>query len=575
MDKVKQWLDGSFDEETKAEIKRLMKDNPEELKESFYKSLEFGTGGMRGIMGVGTNRLNRYTVGMATQGIANYIKSVVKGRENLSVAISYDTRNNSREFAGITASVFAANGFKVFLCDDIRPTPVLSFAIRHYSCVAGVMITASHNPSEYNGYKAYWEDGAQITSPHDTNIIKEVEKITDISQVKFSGPLSEIHLVGRELDEAYLKSILSLTLSEEMVKRHSDIKIVYTPLHGTGVKIVPRALREAGFRNIVTIPEQDVSDGNFPTVKSPNPEESSALKMALEMAEKTRADLVMATDPDADRIGIAVRDKRGEMILLNGNQMASILSYYILERWRDTGKLKEGDNPDFYMVKTIVTTDLLKSMADHYGVEIFNVLTGFKYIAEVVRKHEGKRTFICGGEESYGFNIGEFVRDKDAVISAVLIAEAAAWAAERGLNLYDILLEIYTKFGLYKERLLSVTKKGINGSEQISEIMKSLRESPLQKLVDSDIVLIHDYLKSESVDMISDLRFKINLPKSNVLQYVSSDNSIVSVRPSGTEPKIKYYFGVKESLSKIEDYDLVSKNLEDRLNKMVSQIEKL
>ncbi|MBP6365482.1 MAG: phospho-sugar mutase, partial [Bacteroidales bacterium] len=336
MDKVKQWLDGSFDEETKAEIKRLMKDNPEELKESFYKSLEFGTGGMRGIMGVGTNRLNRYTVGMATQGIANYIKSVVKGRENLSVAISYDTRNNSREFAGITASVFAANGFKVFLCDDIRPTPVLSFAIRHYSCVAGVMITASHNPSEYNGYKAYWEDGAQITSPHDTNIIKEVEKITDISQVKFSGPLSEIHLVGRELDEAYLKSILSLTLSEEMVKRHSDIKIVYTPLHGTGVKIVPRALREAGFRNIVTIPEQDVSDGNFPTVKSPNPEESSALKMALDMAEKRGADLVMATDPDADRIGIAVRDKRGEMILLNGNQMASILSYYILERWRDT-----------------------------------------------------------------------------------------------------------------------------------------------------------------------------------------------------------------------------------------------
>jgi phosphoglucomutase len=437
------------------------------------------------------------------------------------------------------------------------------------------MITASHNPPEYNGYKVYWEDGAQITAPHDTNIIAEVEKIQDVSQVKFSGSASEIHLTGKELDDAYLKAILSLTLSPELVKKHNHFKIVYTPLHGTGVKIVPRALREVGFNNIINVPEQDVSDGNFPTVKSPNPEESSALKMALDRANETGADLVMATDPDADRIGIAVRDRRGEMTLLNGNQMAAILSYYILERWRENGKLKEGHNPGFYMVKTIVTTDLLKSIAESYGVQIFDVLTGFKYIAEVVRENEGKREFICGGEESYGFNVGEFVRDKDAVIAAVLVAEAAAWAKDKGMSLYELLIEIYIKFGFYKERLLSVTKKGIDGSQQIKLIMKNLRESPLQNLGDSQVVLVHDYQNSESVDMISDLRFKINLPKSNVLQFVSADNGIVSVRPSGTEPKIKYYFGVKERLDKAEDFEKIDKKLDELLEKMVRQLESL
>ena len=504
INKVNLWLEGAFDEETKNEIKRLELVDKATLEDSFYKNLEFGTGGLRGIMGVGTNRVNRYTIGMATQGLSNYIKSTIKGRECISVAVSYDSRNSSREFAGITASVFASNGFRVYLCDDIRPTPVLSFAIRHYKCVAGVMITASHNPPEYNGYKVYWEDGAQITAPHDTNIIAEVEKIQDVSQVKFSGSASEIHLTGKELDDAYLKAILSLTLSPELVKKHNHFKIVYTPLHGTGVKIVPRALREVGFNNIINVPEQDVSDGNFPTVKSPNPEESSALKMALDRANETGADLVMATDPDADRIGIAVRDRRGEMTLLNGNQMAAILSYYILERWRENGKLKEGHNPGFYMVKTIVTTDLLKSIAESYGVQIFDVLTGFKYIAEVVRENEGKREFICGGEESYGFNVGEFVRDKDAVIAAVLVAEAAAWAKDKGMSLYELLIEIYIKFGFYKERLLSVTKKGIDGSQQIKLIMKNLRESPLQNLGDSQVVLVHDYQNSESVDMISD-----------------------------------------------------------------------
>ena len=575
IDKANYWLNGAFDDATKNEIRRLQKDDMATLEDSFYKNLEFGTGGLRGIMGVGTNRVNRYTIGMATQGLSNYIKSTIRGRECISVAVSYDSRNNSREFAGITASVFAANGFKVYLCDDIRPTPMLSFAIRHYKCTAGVMITASHNPPEYNGYKVYWEDGAQITAPHDSNIIAEVDKIHDISQVKFSGETSEIHLTGNELDDAYLKAILSLTLSPELVKKHNHFKIVYTPLHGTGVKIVPRALREAGFNNIINIPEQDVSDGNFPTVKSPNPEESSALKMALDKADETGADLVMATDPDADRIGIAVRNKKGRMALLNGNQMAVILTYYILERWRETGKLKEGNNPAFYMVKTIVTTDLLKSIAEEYGVDIYDVLTGFKYIAEVVRENEGKREFICGGEESYGFNVGEFVRDKDAVVSALLVAEAAAWAKERGMSLYEMLIEIYIKFGFYKERLLSVTKKGIDGSEQIKQIMKNLRESPLQNLGDSQVVLVHDYQKSESVDMISDLRFKINLPKSNVLQFVSADNGIVSVRPSGTEPKIKYYFGVKERLDKAEDFDKVDKHLDKMLDKMVNQLKSL
>ena len=575
IDKVNLWLEGAFDEETKNEIKRLELVDKATLEDSFYKNLEFGTGGLRGIMGVGTNRVNRYTIGMATQGLSNYIKSTIKGRECISVAVSYDSRNSSREFAGITASVFASNGFRVYLCDDIRPTPVLSFAIRHYKCVAGVMITASHNPPEYNGYKVYWEDGAQITAPHDTNIIAEVEKIQDVSQVKFSGSASEIHLTGKELDDAYLKAILSLTLSPELVKKHNHFKIVYTPLHGTGVKIVPRALREVGFNNIINVPEQDVSDGNFPTVKSPNPEESSALKMALDRANETGADLVMATDPDADRIGIAVRDRRGEMTLLNGNQMAAILSYYILERWRENGKLKEGHNPGFYMVKTIVTTDLLKSIAESYGVQIFDVLTGFKYIAEVVRENEGKREFICGGEESYGFNVGEFVRDKDAVIAAVLVAEAAAWAKDKGMSLYELLIEIYIKFGFYKERLLSVTKKGIDGSQQIRLIMKNLRESPLQNLGDSQVVLVHDYQNSESVDMISDLRFKINLPKSNVLQFVSADNGIVSVRPSGTEPKIKYYFGVKERLDKAEDFEKIDKKLDELLEKMVRQLESL
>ena len=574
-DIARKWLEESYDEETRNEVKRMMDENPAELEDSFYKNLEFGTGGLRGIMGAGTNRMNRYTVGMATQGLSNYIKNCFRGRASLAVAVAYDSRNNSREFAGITASVFASNGFRVYLFDELRPTPVLSFAIRHYKCVAGVMITASHNPKEYNGYKAYWEDGAQITAPHDENIIAEVEKITDISMVKFTGENLDIHLKGQEIDDAYLKAIMTLTLSPEIVKKHNHFKIVYTPIHGTGVKIVPRTLKELGFSNIINIPEQDVSDGNFPTVKSPNPEESATLEMALKKAEETSADLVMATDPDADRLGIAVRDREGKLVLLNGNQTAAILSYYLLERWKELGKLKEGSNPSYYMAKTIVTTDLLKSMAESYGVEMIEVLTGFKYIAEVVRMNEGKRTFIGGGEESYGFNAGEFVRDKDAVLACALVAEAAAWAEERGESLYEMLIGIYVKFGFYKEKLLSVTKKGMNGLEQIKSIMRGLREEPLQNLAGSEVVLVHDYKSSESIDMISDLRFKLNFPKSDVLQFVSADNSIVSVRPSGTEPKIKYYFGVKATLNSAEDFDRLNSELDRKLAALAEQLSSL
>lgn len=565
------WLNGNFDVETKSEIKRLMSDNPKELEDSFYRNLEFGTGGLRGVMGVGTNRMNKYTVGMATQGLANYINKNFSDKEQISVAVSFDSRNLSKEFAKITADVFAANGFVVYLYRELRPTPQLSFTLRNLKCQAGVMITASHNPKEYNGYKVYWEDGAQITAPHDKNIIEEVLRITDPSQVKFSEGAGRIQILGEEADEAYLNAILQLTLSPELVKKHNNFKIVYTPLHGTGVSMVPEALSRAGFKNVIKVEEQCVADGNFPTVKSPNPEETSALEMALKLAGDVNADLVMATDPDADRLGIAVRDNEGKLILLNGNQTAAILTYYILERRRETSRLKK----EHYMVKTIVTTDLLKSIADKYSVDMYNVLTGFKFIAEIVRMNEGKREFIGGGEESYGFNLGEFVRDKDAVISCCLVAEAAAWAAERGKSLYELLIDIYVEFGFYKEHLLSVTKKGKDGVEQIKNIMTKLRENPLETIDGSRVVLIHDYKRQETTDLISDLRYRINLPKSDVMQFVCADNTIVSVRPSGTEPKIKYYFGVKEIIKSASEFEEANKILTEKINRLVESMSNL
>lgn len=527
------WLSGNFDVQTKCRVRELMAGSPAELEDAFYRNLEFGTGGLRGIMGVGTNRMNKYTVGMATQGLANYIIKHC-GREGIRVCISYDSRNNSKEFAKITADVLCANGFDVFIFENLRPTPELSYAIRLKKAQAGVMVTASHNPKEYNGYKVFWSDGGQITSPVDKEIVAEVNAITDPSQVRFEPGenAGSISLMGEDVDRQYLKDILSLTLSPESVARHNDLKIVYTPLHGTGVRLVPRALDTLGFKNVYHVPEQDVSDGNFPTLQSPNPEEPSALKMAIEVADAKGADLVMATDPDADRVGIAVRDNQGRMVLLNGNQTASILTHYILTRWKELGRL-DGHQ---YIVKTIVTSELLRAIASKFGVEVFNVLTGFKYIAEVVKANEGHKTFVCGGEESYGFNVGEFVRDKDAVIACSMIAEAAAWAADSGRTLYQLLMDIYKEYGFYRESLLSVTKKGKSGLEEIAAMMVALRSNPPASIGGSLVVRVIDYNEPQ----------KTGLPKSNVLQFITEDRTVVSVRPSGTEPKIKFYAGVVE-----------------------------
>ncbi len=526
------WLSEEFDEQTRKEVKALMDSDPVALEDAFYRNLEFGTGGLRGIMGVGTNRMNKYTVGMATQGLANYILANVKG-EDIKVCISFDSRNNSREFAKITADVLSANGLHVFLFDDIRPTPELSYSIRLKGATAGVMVTASHNPKEYNGYKVFWSDGGQITSPVDKDIVAEVAKITAPSQVKFaaSAGAGKIEMMGAAEDECYLRDILSLTLSPEICRKHSGLKFVYTPLHGCGVRLVPETLKRLGFENVIHVPEQDVSDGNFPTVMSPNPEEPSALKMAIAKADETGADIVIATDPDADRMGIAVRDDQGKMVLFNGNQTASLMTYYILNRRKELGLLKPGQ----YVVKTIVTTELIREICESFDIPVYNVLTGFKYIAEVVKRRENEGEFICGGEESYGFNVGQFVRDKDAQIAAATVAEAAAWAADQGLTLYQLMQKIYKEYGYRKEGLVSVVRKGKSGAEEIAAIMAGLRADPPKELCGSPITKVIDYLEPE----------KTGQPKSNVLQFFDEAGDVVSVRPSGTEPKIKFYFGAK------------------------------
>ena len=526
------WLAGDFDEETKSKILELKNSDPAGLEDAFYKNLEFGTGGLRGVMGVGTNRMNRYTVGMATQGLANYILKHAEGKD-VSVCVSYDSRNNSELFARITADVLSANGLHVYIFGGIRPTPELSYAIRKTGSIAGVMVTASHNPKEYNGYKAYWNDGAQITSPVDAEIIAEVAKVSDPSLVRFTkGEGSgKIELMGSEMDENYMSDILSLMLSPESRARHKDLKIVYTPLHGCGVRLVPECLRRLGFENVYHVAAQDVSDGNFPTVASPNPEEPAAMKMALEEADRQGADLVMATDPDADRMGIAVRDNDGRLVQLNGNQTASIMTYYILTRWKELGKLDSTK----YICKTVVTSQLLADIAASFGVKCYNVLTGFKYIEEVVRRNEGKGEFICGGEESYGFNVGEFVRDKDAPVACSVVAECAAWAADQGLTLYQLLQKIYSEYGYRKESLVSLVRKGKSGAEEIQKIMADMRQNPPKEICGSKVVKVIDYLEPE----------KTGLVKSNVLQFFSEAGDVVSVRPSGTEPKIKFYFGAK------------------------------
>jgi len=559
------WLDGNFDEETKAQARYLIEYDHTALIDAFYRDLEFGTGGLRGIMGVGTNRMNKYTVGMATQGLANYLKKMFPDVAPISLAISYDSRNNSPYFARITAEVLAANGFKVFLFHDLRPTPELSFAIRYLGCQSGVMITASHNPKEYNGYKAYWDDGAQMIAPHDENVIKEVQKITSVDQVQWKGNAEMIIPIGKEIDEAYLEQVLALRLSPEAIAGQHGVKIVYTPLHGTGRTIIPEILRRFGFTNVLVVQEQATADGNFPTVHSPNPEEHDALSMAIQLAEKENADLVMATDPDADRVGIAVKGPTGKFVLLNGNQTAALLFFYVLNRWKELGKYTGNE----FIVKTIVTSELLRDIAQSFSLPYFDVLTGFKYIADVILQHEGTKTFIIGGEESYGYLIGDFVRDKDAVSACAMIAETAAWVADQGKTLFDLLLDIYITYSFYKERLLSLTKKGKTGAEEIEQIMITYRSKPMKSINGIRVTAIKDYLSLEEKNLETGTITPIHLPSSNVLQFILEDGTVISVRPSGTEPKIKYYFGVRAPLKKRSDYDKVNGILDEKIDGII------
>ena len=560
---VMSWLEGSYDEETKQAIRNMMA-NPNELNESFYKNLEFGTGGLRGILGVGTNRMNKYTVAMATQGLANYVKKCFPDANPLKAAISHDSRNFSREFAEITAKVLAANGFHVYLFDGMRPTPELSFAVRHYGCQTGGMVTASHNPKEYNGYKAYWDDGCQLTAPHDTNVIDEVLKIKDVKDVKMTGNENEIEIIGKELDKIYMDRVEQNSLHPELIKKHHDIKIVYTPLHGTGITLIPPMLQQLGFTNVNVVKEQAIPDGNFPTTPSPNPEEHAAMKMAVELATKIDADIVFASDPDADRIGVAVKRPDGEWMLLNGNQTLSVLIYYLMKEWKETNRLTGKE----YIVKTIVTSELPADIAKKVGVKVYDVLTGFKFIGAKILELEGKEVFIGGGEESYGCMIGDFVRDKDAVAGCSMIAEIAAWAAEQGKTFFDILVDIYKEYGFYKEGLLSVVRKGKSGAEEIQQMMKDYRENPPKEINGERVVCLKDYKLHESIDLTTGKKERIDLPTSNVLQFFTEKGNKVTVRPSGTEPKIKFYFSVKGTLESKEDFDKVNSALDGKIEEI-------
>lgn len=570
LSKARKWLEGDYDEATKKQVKYLMDNDMNELTESFYKDLEFGTGGLRGIMGAGTNRMNIYTVGFATQGLSNYLKKNFPDEE-IRVAISHDSRNNSRMFAERVADIFASNGFKVFLFDALRPTPELSFAIRELKCQSGVMVTASHNPKEYNGYKAYWSDGSQVTAPHDTNIIKEVEKITEVSQVLTGRNKENITILGEEFDKIYLAAIKKLSLSPESVARFHDMKIVYTPLHGAGVRLTPASLRNFGFTDIILVKEQTVLDGNFPTVESPNPEERKTMKMAIELAEREQADLAMATDPDSDRIGLALRNGKGEYVLLNGNQTLVLLMCYQLTRWAELGLIKDGD----YVVKTIVTSMMPDAVAAHYGVKCYNCLTGFKYIAKIIREQEGKAKYIGGGEESFGYLAGDYVRDKDGVSACSLAAEAAAWCRDtKGMTLYEWLQDLYVKFGFYREGLVNVVRKGKDGAEQIQNMMVEYRNNPPKSILGSKVVKILDYKTLEELDVAAGRKSPIEgvEDKSNVLQWITEDGTKVSVRPSGTEPKIKFYFGVKAELPSVEQFDEVQAALDAKIEAIKKEL---
>jgi phosphoglucomutase len=544
-DKAQLWLSGDYDEETKKEVRQMLQnEDKRQLIDAFYRDLEFGTGGLRGIMGAGSNRMNIYTVGAATQGLSNYLLQEFAELEQIKVVIGHDCRNNSRKFAEISADIFTANGIKVFLFEDLRPTPEVSYAIRKLGCQSGIMLTASHNPKEYNGYKAYWEDGAQVLGPHDKNIIAEVNRISSIEEIKFNGNKELIEIIGKDMDKAFIDKVKSFVLSPQAIENQKELKIVYTPIHGTGIKLIPDALKAIGFTNVINVPEQDVISGDFPTVISPNPEEPAALDLAIKRGIETEADVVLATDPDADRIGAAIRDDEGNFRLVNGNQIMLILIYYLMTRRKEYGLLKGKE----FIVKTIVTSELVKKIADKMGIEMFDCYTGFKWIADVIRKNEGVKKYIGGGEESYGFLADDFVRDKDSVSACTLFAEVAAWAKDNGKTLYQLLQDIYVEYGYSKEAGISLVRKGKEGADEIEAMMKNFRANPMKELAGSPVILSKDFVKLESVDYVKEEVTTLEMPTtSNVLQYFTEDGTKVSIRPSGTEPKIKFYIEVQSS----------------------------
>lgn len=563
--RIKAWLDGNFDPAFKNEIKQLIDEKKfDELNDAFYRDLEFGTGGLRGIMGVGTNRMNTYTVGAATQGLSNYLRKTFPN-ESLKVAIAYDSRNNAGLFAQTAADVFSGNGIKVYFFEGLRPTPELSFTIRELGCQGGIMLTASHNPKEYNGYKAYWSDGGQVVPPHDKNIIAEVNAITSVEQINFSGDASLVEKIGPEMDERYIETIRNVSINPDVIKKQHDVKIVFSPIHGTAVTIVPEALKAVGFTNVKLVEEQCTPDGNFPTVVYPNPEEHEALSLALKKGRETNADLIMATDPDADRVGVAVKNAKGDFILLNGNQAASLLIHYVLESRKKKGLQTERD----YIVKTIVTTFLIDEIAKKAGVNCYNVLTGFKYIGELMTRLEGKEAFVAGGEESYGYLVGDHVRDKDAVVSCTMIAEMAAYWKEQGKTLYEALQELYLEFGFYLEKLISLTKKGPKGADEITQMMESFRSHPPKTLGGEKVTHVKDYKIGETLHIETGNREKLDFPSSNVIQFITENNSLISARPSGTEPKIKFYISVNRPVA---DASLL-KTTKTELEALVSAIE--
>jgi len=564
--KIDTWLSGNYDADTKQEITRLLETNPDELVEGFYRNLEFGTGGLRGIMGIGTNKMNKYTVGMATQGYANYLKQCFGS--DVAVAIAHDSRNNSRFFAETTAGVMAANGIKVYLFESLRPTPELSFAIRHLGCKGGVVCTASHNPKEYNGYKAYWEDGAQLVPPHDKNVITEVDKIASVDEVKWSGGEANITLVGAELDAAYIDMVKGLSVYPDVCARQHDLKIVYTSIHGTGIKLVPAVLERFGFTNVNVVEAQATPDGNFPTVHSPNPEEKDAMNLGLELAKSLDADILLGTDPDADRVGIGVKDNDGNWVLMNGNQTAVLAFNYLIE----ARKLKGIAQPNDMVIKTIVTSDMINRFAEANGVACYDVLTGFKYISELIREKTGVENYIIGGEESYGLMIGDQVRDKDAVSAVALLCEMAAYEKDKGRSLYQKLIDLYVEYGCYQEHLISITKKGMNGQKEIAAMMEGYRTSPPKVLGGVAVKTLLDYQLQTGTNLEDGSTFAIALPKSNVLQFVLADGSKVSARPSGTEPKIKFYFSVNAPLSHADAYKAVQAALLGKIEAIISDM---